>query len=894
MKTKIKFFLCLFLLTACISCKKNMQKNTPQINVDKIPSEGFVINKWHVVGPFLENSRNNIIDTNLLKLFGLNETTLDFKKFCSISKNMIKDTTQIDTNFVSVFLFSDKYPVELDNLFNIKNNDYKCVVYFACEIRCKRNIETRLHFSSSDGQKIWLNNELICMDDRPKPVLSYEQYIPINLKKGSNILLIKLHRIDNIWEMYTRLENTSEKGLKRYFGLHNHWILQHSVTFDLDSNYLDKVFPLCNGKITIFDCNRHILYTDSIYEGRKWAISNHLFKDGLYKAEFKTGKIVLEHDFYKGDIHDTINKLINLLNRVDIIPEKRKNNIDALIFRYNHLLTKTYRSDKKYVYLFMELNHAYNYFKRGIDPYHHTTGCFIRSYISDIDNSKQYYILHVPSTYNKERTIPAAFIIPAIVWKLTYLESFRVANTKLIEFFQDLSEKYEIIIIEPGSRRYNKPNYNTIEEAELFNILSDVEKDYNIDKKRLYLAGTCSAGNEIIKLAVQYPDVFAAIGMVAPEIIYPEEINRPIQTIEYLPVFFIKNLINMPFFNTHSLIDRHVSVERSEILDKLVKKENIKKYKYVKIPNEFPKYYPDDFFDDIFEYVTQHSLNLSPEEVYFSTSQMLYNKSFWITLNEIIIPEKAIIHARIKRNKIIIKKENIISYSIDLKTLPYNKSKKLTIEDNGEIVYKGFPKDTILYFGIKKKSDILIKNKEITGPFSHVFTKKFIVVKGTTGNKVEVLSIKAIADTINKYWYDRYFTSCLIKNDYEINEDDIQNANLILLGNFNSNLVLKKIEANIPLKISTEFIKIGNKEIKGNSLCFYMIYPNPLNRKKYVAIIGYNNSENISLGYEKDYFNDISDYGWFDYKVWEYYNPSLPLIDGYFNHYWKTEINQQN
>jgi len=887
----MKKLLYIFLSLALITCKHKIPENSAIIEVNKVPEYGLVIDKWHVVGPFPQNNRENFIDIDNLELFSLSEKDFSFKEFIKITKDKIMDTSQIDTSFFSKYYFSGEFPIELDLLFNVDKSEFKGNAYFASNIRCKRDTKTRLHFSSSDGQKIWLNNELICSIDQPKPVLSYEQYIPVKLKKGDNTLLIKVHQIDWMWEMYARLENTSVTGLKRYFSLHNHWILQHSVTFDLDSNFLNTGFPSCTGEMSIYDYRKNILFNDSVYENQKWGVNISSYKNGLYKAKFKTGNIELEHDFYKGDIHDSINKIINILQQTDI-PSKNKDEINALIFRYNHLLSNTYNSDKKYVYLFEHLNNAYNYLKQESDPYHHVPGRFIRSYISDIDSSKQYYILHVPLSYKEEIPIPAALIIPAIINKLPYLKSFRVANTKLLEFFQDLSEKYGIIIIEPGSRRYNKPNNNTIEEAELFNILNDIEKDYNLDRNRLYLAGTCSGGNEALKIAVQYPDLFAAIGMVSPEIIYPNKNNQHSYQIDYKPVEFIYNLSNMPIYNTHSLIDRHVAVERSEILDQFIKKAGFKHYKYVRLPNEFPKYYPDDFFDNIFEYCCKYTLNLSPKEINFSTTQMIYNKSFWITINEMDSLGKANIYAKISGNRLKVQKNNIAAYSIDLKTLPYNKNKKLKITDNGKIVYKGMPEDSIIYVGLNPELNKLVKKRKIAGPFSHIFAQKFIVVKGTLGSETENTAINATADTINKYWYDRYYTSCLTKNDFEINNNDIANANLILLGNFTSNAVLSKMEQDIPLKIYSDAIKICNKEFKGNSLGFYMIYPNPLNIKKYVAIIGYNNTNNISLGYERKVFNDVSDYGWFDYKLWEADDPDYTITSGYFNHYWEMVKNE--
>jgi hypothetical protein len=69
-----------------------------------------------------------------------------------------------------------------------------------------------------------------------------------------------------------------------------------------------------------------------------------------------------------------------------------------------------------------------------------------------------------------------------------------------------------------------------------------------------------------------------------------------------------------------------------------------------------------------------------------------------------------------------------------------------------------------------------------------------------------------------------------------------------------------------------------------------MIYPNPLNKDKYVAIIGYNNPEYISLGSEREIFNDVSDYGWYDYKVWDEKSLLEGIKSGYFNQYWELPL----
>ncbi len=885
MKNLYVIILCLLML----SCKQKNNEENGIVEVKKIPPEGLVLNKWYSVGPFPENEQTNFIDTNNLKLVGLNEDDFNFDEFIGItSKEQVSDSTKLDSNFTCTFHFSGDKPVNLDEFYTVNTSKYKGNAYFACIIRCRKDIETRLHFSSSDGQKIWLNNELICKVDQPKPVSSYEQYLPIKLRKGNNTLLIKVHKIDWLWEMYARLENTNETGLKRHFRLHNHLILQHTITFDSDSNYLDIFFPKCNGELTIYDSKESLILKDTIQESKKWSMDMRSLPKGLYKAFFKTGKIKLEQDIYKGNIHDTIQAIIEVLEKTTI-REKNKDELEALLYRYNFLQSNTYRSDKKYVYIFKQFNNLLQGINKGMNPYKGAKGWYIRSYISDIDDSKQYYIIHVPRTYTSDQAMPLGIIVPAIINKKPYLESLRLGNTILVEFFQDMAEKYNIIIIEPASRRYSRISRNTVEEAELFNIINDVAVDYNLDNKRFYLAGTCSGGNEVLRLATEFPDKFAAIGMVSPEIIYPNFPNNRPYFRHHYPSETIENLSNIPIYNAHSMIDRHVDFKRSEVLDLMLKEGKFKNYKFDRLPNEFPKYYPDDFFDNILEHCTKFSLNLSPKEVHFSTFHNIYNKAYWITIECKDSLGKASIQAKIKGNKLEIDKENISSYTIDLKTLPYKSGKELKVVDNGVVVYKGMPSDSILFVGNRPKTSLITKNAVIAGPFSHVFGQRFIVVKGSEGTPIEKENINAIADTIDDFWYDQFYAHCIVKYDYEINNDDIESANLILLGNYNSNSILKSIKGKIPLYIGEDSIQIGKELIHGKELGFYMVYPNPINTKRYIAMIGYNHPWYFSLGQEPGVNKDITNYGWNDYKIWKARKPELIWTSGYFNKHWETE-----
>lgn len=874
----MKILVYILITISIFSCTKESPTNQPIITISNVTDTMVVLNKWQILGPFPTESLQQLLDSNNLELFGMCEDSIRFEEFVKLTKHQAKDTSLLDTCFANRFYYSGLSPVDFGSVFKINNNKFFGNIYAGCMLNCKREIKTRLHFSSNASEKIWLNGKLICKDDRWKAMWSYQQFIPVTLKKGANFLLIKIGKFHDRWEMYARLENESKKAMKRYILLHNHAIVNDNI-FTNDTMRLDNYFPPVNGRITVSDNTGKALFSDSIIPNKKWYRTINILKNGIYNAAFNTGKIALTQDFYRGNLHDTLPKLIRKIQSLQTFG-RVKDNLDALIFRYNHLLNNTYPTDPKYVTLFIQLTNAYNDILKGVDPFHHTKGSFIRSYISDIDSSRQYYILHVPATYDKNKPSAVASNMPATIYDgLPYLQSFRVANSKLIDFFQDLSEKYNLIFVEPGSRRFKHPNFNTIEEAEFFNIINDIKKDYSIDTNRLYIAGTCSGGGEAIKLAARFPDRIAGLALIAPEVIFPNESKNS-------AVPLIKNITYTPIIDIHSAIDLHIDVRRSELLNKIAKELKFPNFTYVRLPNEYPKYNMDEFFDDGLEYCTKYTLNKSPKEIDFTTPHIIYNKSFWVTLDEINSPDTAHIYARIKGNTLTIQKENVVRYSINLSTLPFNHNKTLKIKDNGKVVFDGMAKGNQLELGLKPNRTI--KNIQIAGPLAHVFTQKFIVVMGTIGNKTENAKLKALADTLNSYWYKRYFVSCRIKKDTEINEKDIAGAHLVLLGNFNSNSILKKLQGKLPLTITNTDIQISKKTTQGEKLCFYMIHPNPLNKNKYVAIIGYNNPEYISLGSERGDFNDVSDYGWFDYKVWEPANNNNGLESGYFNQYWET------
>ena len=90
------------------------------------------------------------------------------------------------------------------------------------------------------------------------------------------------------------------------------------------------------------------------------------------------------------------------------------------------------------------------------------------------------------------------------------------------------------------------------------------------------------------------------------------------------------------------------------------------------------------------------------------------------------------------------------------------------------------------------------------------------------------------------------------------------------------------------MKISDTSIEISENKASSSDLGFYFVYPNPVNPKRYMAVIGYNNPSSISPRYKNSSdkkFSDVSTYGWYDFKIWNM-TSSQEIVTGYFDHYW--------
>jgi hypothetical protein len=76
-----------------------------------------------------------------------------------------------------------------------------------------------------------------------------------------------------------------------------------------------------------------------------------------------------------------------------------------------------------------------------------------------------------------------------------------------------------------------------------------------------------------------------------------------------------------------------------------------------------------------------------------------------------------------------------------------------------------------------------------------------------------------------------------IKSDREVTAADIENYHLLLVGTPGSNLLLKQIQDRLPVQFEGDGLVVGDRQFRGEDVGVRLIYPNPLNPRKYVEVL---------------------------------------------------------
>lgn len=146
------------------------------------------------------------------------------------------------------------------------------------------------------------------------------------------------------------------------------------------------------------------------------------------------------------------------------------------------------------------------------DAFDGITGLFERAYKSDIDGKIDSYIIYVPTGYDPSKEYPLVVMLHGL-GEMAYLSPFSPAHSAYI----NSCEKNGLIMVAPCGRHGNAGSetfYQNDGEKDVLQVISLVEKSYNINKNKVYLTGASMGGYGTWYIGTRHSDLFAAIAPV--------------------------------------------------------------------------------------------------------------------------------------------------------------------------------------------------------------------------------------------------------------------------------------------------------------------------------------------------------------------------------------------
>jgi hypothetical protein len=496
--------------------------------------------------------------------------------------------------------------------------------------------------------------------------------------------------------------------------------------------------------------------------------------------------------------------------------------------------------------------------REGQAPWAAATGLVVRGYRSKIDGSVQPYGLVVPRSFTPNT--PHQFRLD--VWchgrdeKLTEL---RFLNARL-HSPGEFTPANAFVLHLYG--RYCCAN-KFAGEVDCFEALDDVRRHYPIDENRLVVRGFSMGGAACWHLAVHYAGVWAA---AAPGAGFSEtpQFLRVFQNEDIRPSGYEKkllhwydcpdwaaNLYNCPVIAYSGAKDRQR--QAADAMDAAMKREALTLLHLIG-PDTGHRYEPGARaeLNRRIDRLAARGRDAAPAHVLFTTYTLRYNRMLWVQVDSLGKHwEEATVDA-VAGSETEAKTKNVtaLSFVFESGDCPVEtlEKPKVTIDSDeldgppvlSDRSWEAHFRRMDGHWEVVNKVDdgVLRKRHGLQGPIDDAFMDSFLMVRPSgrpLNDKVGAWAAAEMAHAID-HWRKQFRGEARVKTDAGVTEADIRDHNLVLWGDPSSNQVLSRIADRLPLHWDAQGVRLGKQKFPAAHHVPVLIYPNPLNPKRYVVL----------------------------------------------------------
>jgi dienelactone hydrolase len=494
-------------------------------------------------------------------------------------------------------------------------------------------------------------------------------------------------------------------------------------------------------------------------------------------------------------------------------------------------------------------------FKKGeAKEFAQKTGRYVLAYRSKIDDSIQPYALTLPESYkakSQER------------WPLYVVLHGRQDAVNQAVFIRQNEGKpapkeQTWIQLDVYGRGNNA--YRWAGETDVFEAIADVLKRCRIDERRITLWGFSMGGAGAWHLGTHHPDRWASVGAGAgfSDTYRYQKVAEPFaspvdETLRiYDAVGYAMNLSDVPFITYGGEDDAQLLA--SQIMQEAATQVNapLKALVGPKMGHKFD----DASLKTFMAFLADGNKQGRPAptertKLRFATWTVKYNQCGWLTVEEQAVPyERSTVESREDGGVLKVDTLNVTALSVDRGV-----GNRIQIDDAEEVDLNaaGDGRLPSVYFVKGDKgwevldyddslsftdNDQLRKRHDLQGPIDDAFMSRFVCVRGT-GTPWSA-SLQKWADwNLGRLQseFDQFMRgTVLTADDKTLSEQQIEESHLVLFGDPGSNSVIARVVEKLPIEWTKEKIVVGGKSYDPTRQAVVLIYPNPLNPKRYVVI----------------------------------------------------------
>jgi poly(3-hydroxybutyrate) depolymerase len=492
----------------------------------------------------------------------------------------------------------------------------------------------------------------------------------------------------------------------------------------------------------------------------------------------------------------------------------------------------------------------------GRSPWTTTTGLVVRGYVSKIDKSIQPYGLVVPPSYSP--TAPHRWRVDA--WFHGRDEALSEVN--FLTARQRSPGEFtprDTIVLHLYGRFCNANRFAG--EVDFFEALDAVKRQYAVDENRTLVRGFSMGGASAWGFGTHFAGLWAAVAPGAgfsetKEFLklkeMPPEWEQKLWHL-YDAADYAINLYNVPTLEYHGEIDPQQ--QAGDVMERSMATEGMRLVR-ITGPQTPHRYHPDSKveIDRILDKIAERGRDAYPRKVRFTTWTLAYNRMKWLAIDSLGQHwERARLDAEIAGDSAVtVTTSNVTAFTLDMGSggCPLDTTRQPAVTIDGQKLTAPAPGSDRSWLAHFRKSGTqwslaesaattgLHKVHGVQGPIDDAFMDSFVFVTPTGTPLAPAVAPWVAAEQKRAIgeWRRQFRGEAQVREDKDVTDADIAASNLVLWGDPGSNRILARIADRLPVKWTAEGIVAGANRYPADTHAPILIYPNPLNPKKYVVI----------------------------------------------------------